>query len=66
MKKHESKDKPLTTQEACNYLGIKKATLYKLTSKRIIPHYKPNGSMIYFDVKDLEKYAYSNRIETID
>ena len=33
----------LTTAEASAYLGLSESYLYKLTSSKRIPHYKPNG-----------------------
>lgn len=52
----------LTTSEAARYLGISKATLYKLTMARAIPHYKPTGKQCYFDRKELENWLRSNRV----
>lgn len=60
------KPAPLTVDEACVYLKIKKSSLYKLTSARVIPYYKPNGQQIYFDITDLEKYVYSHKVESED
>ena len=36
-------EKPLTLNEAAQYLDISKSYLYKLTCSNKIPHYKPNG-----------------------
>ena len=52
----------LTFDEACNYTGIAKSFMYKLTSTGKICHYKPNGKMIYFERADLEKWLLRNRI----
>ena len=59
----------LTLEEAALYAGISKSTLYKLTSKAKISHFKPNNKMIYFDRSEFEKYLLSNRVkdtETIE
>lgn len=64
--KSQRKAAPLTVDEACSYLKVKKSTLYKLTANRSIPYYKPNGQMIYFDIEDLEKFVYSHKIETVE
>lgn len=32
-----------TFQEACMYIGVSESMLYKLTSSKEIPHYKPRG-----------------------
>ena len=37
-----------TFQEACMYIGVSESMLYKLTSGKEIPHYKPRGKMLYF------------------
>jgi len=52
--------KVLTFQEACIYTGIAESYMYRLTSERRIPHYKPNGKTIYFDREDLDKWCLSN------
>lgn len=52
----------LTFSEASEYTGMSKSTLYKLTSSRKIPHYKPNGKMVYFEREELDKWLLSNRI----
>lgn len=35
-----------TFQEACMYIGVSESMLYKLTSSKEIPHYKPRGKMV--------------------
>lgn len=52
----------LTSDEAAAYMGIAKSYLYKLTSKCLIPHYKPMGKMCYFNRKELESWLQSNRV----
>lgn len=54
--------KVLTFNEACDYTGFKKSFMYKLTSSGKIPHYKPLGKMIYFELDELEKWLLRNRI----
>ena len=41
--------KPLTIQETVKFLNLSQSHLYKLTSERKIPHFKPSGKKIYFD-----------------
>ena len=53
----------LTFQEACDYTGFSPSYLYKLTSSKSIPHYKPNGKMVFFDRLELEAWLKSNRVE---
>ena len=39
-----------TFQEACMYIGISESMLYKLTSSKEIPHFKPRGKMLYLSL----------------
>ncbi|MGO1344265.1 helix-turn-helix domain-containing protein [Chromohalobacter japonicus] len=48
------------------YTGLKKSTLYQLTSQKKIPHFKPNGHRIFFRRADILKWLQSNRIATAD
>lgn len=54
----------LTFEEACIYLGRSKSFLYKLTSMRLIPHYVPNGKVIYFKRLELDEWILRNRRKT--
>lgn len=54
----------LTLKDACNFMGLSKSHLYKLTSNNVIRHFKPNGKMIYFDKKDLIEWIKSNEIKS--
>ena len=60
------KDERLTLQEACGYLDLSTSTLYKLTSKNKIPHFKPNGKKIYFRKSDLNDWLFRNRVSTAE
>ena len=46
--------KVFTFQEACMYIGVSESMLYKLTSNKEIPHYKPRGKMLYFAKEELD------------
>ena len=52
--------KVLTLEEACDYSGISRSYLYKLTAAGIIPHSKPNGKMIFFDIDLLNEWLLKN------
>ena len=54
----------LTLDEAAQLLGLTKSYLYKLTSRRLIPHYKPGGKKVYFDRAELIAWVKSNRVAT--
>ena len=58
--------KPLfTLEEASQFLGISRALLYKLTSKMMIPHFKPRGKMVYFDKEELISWVRHGNITVI-
>lgn len=57
-------ERPLSLNEATQYLNISKSTLYKLTHQSKIPHFKPNGKKIYFLKSDLNDWLLRNRVPT--
>lgn len=54
----------LSFREAAKYLDVSASWLYKLTSTKAIPHYKPNGKMCYFKRTELDNWLQANRIST--
>lgn len=50
--------------EASKFLNLSKSYLYKLTSGNLIPHYKPQGKMLYFEKVELEAWLRQNPIKT--
>ncbi len=56
----------LTSKEACEFLGVKLSYLYKLTHRKQIPYYKPNGKKVFFKEADLVAWVTSIRISTND
>ena len=50
----------LNFEEACAYLQLSESHLYRLTSKRLIPHSCPNGKKLYFKRTDLENWMLQN------
>ena len=52
----------LTFEETCDYTGISRSYLYKLTSAGNIPHSKPNGKLIFFEKKKLNDWLLQNGI----
>ncbi len=60
------KEKPfLTIDEASNYLGISKNTLYGYTSKGILPFYKPQNRKIFFKIDDLNQFVLDKKNKRI-
>lgn len=51
----------LTFDEACDYTGISRSYLYKLTASGIIPHSKPNGKMLFFEKAKLVEWLLQNK-----
>lgn len=54
----------LTFDEAAIYTGLSKSYLYKLTSTAVIPHYKPNGKMCYFNKTEIDCWLQQGRVST--
>ena len=51
----------LNLKEAAKYLNVSCSHLYKLTSAKEIPHYKPRGKQVFFERKELDKWLLQNR-----
>lgn len=56
--------KILTINELSLYTGLKVGYIYKLTSAREIPYYKPNGKVIYFHKDEIDRWMLANRHDT--
>lgn len=56
--------KVLSFEEASRFLNLSKSYLYQLTSKGIVPHYKPQGKMLYFEREQLENWLRQNPIKS--
>ncbi|WP_294481726.1 helix-turn-helix domain-containing protein [uncultured Bacteroides sp.] len=54
----------LSFDEASSFLNLSKSYLYKLTSGNLIPHYKPQGKMLYFEKSELEAWLRQNPVKT--
>jgi len=54
----------MTLEEAALFTGLSKSSLYKLTYKQVIPHYKPNGKLIFFEKTELLNWIRQNRISS--
>jgi excisionase family DNA binding protein len=55
----------LTVEEASRFMDIASSSLYKMTSDRSIPFYRPNGKMIYFEKSDILAWIRQNRVVAI-
>lgn len=54
----------LSFEEASRFLNLSKSYLYKLTAANLIPHYKPQGKMLYFEKAELEAWLRRNPVKT--
>ena len=52
----------LTIEEASEFLGLSTSRLYKMTSNKEIPHYKPGGKKIYLNRQELEQWILNSRV----
>lgn len=56
----------LNAKAAAQFLGITRGFLYKLTSERRIPFYKPVGKHIFFRMSELDAWVNAGRMPTVD
>ncbi|EDP96741.1 helix-turn-helix domain-containing protein [Kordia algicida OT-1] len=56
----------LTIEEASEFLGLSTSRLYKMTSNKEIPHYKPGGKKIYLNRQELEQWILNSRVDSIN
>jgi excisionase family DNA binding protein len=54
--------KPLSVQQAAEFLNLKPSYIYNLVFYGKLTAYRPGGKRLLFKVSDLEKYAYGNRV----
>lgn len=53
----------LTLDDVSLLYGFSKSHIYKLTSSKMIPHYR-KGKMLFFDKAELDQWAKQNRVNT--
>lgn len=56
----------LNFDEACDFMGVSRSFMYKLTASKKIPHCKPNGKLIFFEKKKLEDWLLEYNRKTAD
>ncbi len=63
----KTKDEEIQSlKEAAEFLKVSKSCLYKKTSQKQIPYYKPPGcKQIYFRKAELEEWLLSNKVKTV-
>jgi excisionase family DNA binding protein len=56
---------PMTVEEAAAFLHLSKQTIYRLTSRSEIPHYK-QGKRVYFVRGELSEWIQRNRVREVE
>ena len=54
----------ISMDEFCKLTDLSKSYVYKLTSKNLLPIYKPFGKRIYFKVAEITELFEASRITT--
>lgn len=60
----ESKQRPLTVEEAADFLQLSTSYIYRLIHEKKIPYFKPGrnrAARVYFRVEDLENFVFRAR-----
>lgn len=53
----------ISSHQCAELLGVSLSYLYKLTSSRRIPYYRPNGKRIYFLRSEIFQWITRNKVE---
>jgi excisionase family DNA binding protein len=56
----------LTFEEGCEFTGLSKSYMYKLTHRNQVPFFKPHGKNIYFSREELEAWLLKNPVKTAE
>lgn len=56
----------MNIEQASEFLGISKSTLYKKSMKNEIPKYRPAGGKLLFKVEELTRWIEKFRINSAD
>ena len=56
----------LDVGEAAKYLGVSKAEIYYLTSKKKLPYFCPGGKKVYIYKQELNHYISSGHVESVE
>ena len=52
----------LLISDVAHMTGLSNRTIYKLTCRKKIPHYKPNGKRLYFVKAEIEEWMKQGRV----
>ena len=56
----------LTVEGLMDYTGFSQKQIYKLTSTRAIPHYKPSGRKLFFKKDEIDEWITRGRVDPFD
>ena len=56
----------LNFKETVSYMNVSNSFLYKMTSLKKIPHYCPEGKLLYFNRHEIDQWLLRNRQLTIE
>lgn len=56
----------LTVDDLMDYTTFSQKQIYKLTSTRAIPHYKPSGRKLFFKKDEIDDWINKGRVKTIN
>lgn len=65
IKANKSFEDILSVDELVRYTGLSQSYIYKLTSQRILPHYKPQGKTIFFKRSEIDEWILSHPVPPI-
>ena len=55
----------LTVEGLMDYTGFSRKQIYKLTSTRRIPHYKPSGRKLFFKKDEIDEWITLGKVKTL-
>ena len=55
----------LTVEDLMDYTGFSQKQIYKLTSTRRIPHYKPSGRKLFFKKDEIDEWITLGKVKTL-
>ena len=58
-----SKKPVLNIKDLCDYTGYSRSYIYKLTSRNVIPYFKPSGKMVFFEREEIDSWLLRNKQE---
>jgi excisionase family DNA binding protein len=56
----------MNVDELSKYTGFSKSYIYRLSSQRVIPHYKPVGKTLFFKKREIDFFLANNPMPTIE